>query len=543
MKSCVISFRLRETAGAQTVTGVIDARDGLPFAGTYFYFQGGNARLNTLAWAQNGGSPQPTTAAFNFVHGMDLVGRQFTSGLADGDNFGLIYADGSTSSNYSLLECAAGVFVGEQLFSLARVTASRVGEFDLDLFQWPVHINTKSGDDWIVTILGGDDLEVALGPTSTPITGGAQYNLGFPVAGLIGLSSNGVADYPAGTSATGGNGTVDIGFGTSNGNKAAVGVAMTPNAYWNPPAGTHEAVHVLTDGTTTYGDITAWLPEGFQVGAANNSFGGAPAVFGGVGIVANCGAFTQPLATGTQTITTNIDAKWIMLASVGYPAAGTDVLLAQTAMSVGFTDGQAQFSFWSGEPNSRDVSDPPIGARYMSDSTLLRFGTANSGSTTFDAVASLVNVDPDGVFTINWSSVDAVSRQIVWFALGEAVAQPHYHTRTLIRRRVRRAPVTWAEHDGLQTRISVSLFAVDMQPATATADTPDPQVMVRASKDGGHTWTDWRHMSAGAVGQYTTRLNAWRWGSGRQWVFEVATSDPVTYNLLNAYMHATPGGS
>lgn len=167
--------------------------------------------------------------------------------------------------------------------------------------------------------------------------------------------------------------------------------------------------------------------------------------------------------------------------------------------------------------------------------------------------ASLSEIGPISVTSSSYKSTDAdqpdcISNSCPVFVLTAALAAPadpvpDYHTRTLVRRRLRRSPITWAEQNGLQARISVSLFAVDMQPATATADTPEPMVMVRASKDGGHTWTDWRQMSAGAVGAYTTRLNAWRWGSGRQWVFEVSVSDPVVWNLVQALMQAEPGNS
>lgn len=118
---------------------------------------------------------------------------------------------------------------------------------------------------------------------------------------------------------------------------------------------------------------------------------------------------------------------------------------------------------------------------------------------------------------------------------------PDYHIRKLTRRRVRRAPIVWAEKDGLQTRVRVNLFAVDMQPGIATADVPNPKVMVRASKDSGHTWTDYREIEAGRVGEYTKRLNSWRWGSGRDWVFEVVCTDDVAWYLVNAYIDAEPG--
>jgi hypothetical protein len=120
-------------------------------------------------------------------------------------------------------------------------------------------------------------------------------------------------------------------------------------------------------------------------------------------------------------------------------------------------------------------------------------------------------------------------------------AEPVYHIRQLVRRRVRRAPIVWAEKSGLQTLVRVNLFAVDMQPGVGDSEVAEPVVMIKASKDGGRTWSNERQLSAGRVGEYTKRINAWRWGSGRQWVFEIACTDAVTWYLVNALLDAEPG--
>jgi len=120
---------------------------------------------------------------------------------------------------------------------------------------------------------------------------------------------------------------------------------------------------------------------------------------------------------------------------------------------------------------------------------------------------------------------------------------PVYHLRDVVRRRLRRAPIVWAEKQGIQTRVRVDLFAVDVQPGVGTAGSPNPVVMVRASRDGGRTWGSERQLSAGRVGRYVQRLNAWRWGSGRQWVFEISCTDPVLWNVVGAYLDAEGGTS
>jgi hypothetical protein len=67
--------------------------------------------------------------------------------------------------------------------------------------------------------------------------------------------------------------------------------------------------------------------------------------------------------------------------------------------------------------------------------------------------------------------------------------------------------------------------------------------MIRASKDGGFTWSNERRVSAGRIGEYFDRINTWRWGQGREWVFEVSCTDPVLWNLIGAYFDAEGGES
>lgn len=64
----------------------------------------------------------------------------------------------------------------------------------------------------------------------------------------------------------------------------------------------------------------------------------------------------------------------------------------------------------------------------------------------------------------------------------------------------------------------------------------DPQWMLRSSKDGGRTYTNlqkWR--SAGAVGQYRTRLRWLKLGQSRERVFELTTTDPVKRTIISAH--------
>jgi hypothetical protein len=66
----------------------------------------------------------------------------------------------------------------------------------------------------------------------------------------------------------------------------------------------------------------------------------------------------------------------------------------------------------------------------------------------------------------------------------------------------------------------------------------DPLMMMRWSKDGGHTWSPLRTMSMGEIGRYARRARLTRLGKARDWVFEISISDPVKRVVLGAAIDA-----
>lgn len=84
--------------------------------------------------------------------------------------------------------------------------------------------------------------------------------------------------------------------------------------------------------------------------------------------------------------------------------------------------------------------------------------------------------------------------------------------------------------------ISVSALTLDMETGLSGVD--NPQVMLRVSKDGGHSWAMERWTSLGSVGQYRKRARFRRLGIARDWLFEVTVTDPVKFALINAYVDA-----
>jgi hypothetical protein len=64
-----------------------------------------------------------------------------------------------------------------------------------------------------------------------------------------------------------------------------------------------------------------------------------------------------------------------------------------------------------------------------------------------------------------------------------------------------------------------------------------PQVMLRFSDDGGHTWSNERWVSMGAIGTYASRAIWRRLGMTtelRDRVYEVSGTDPVKLVIIGA---------
>ena len=71
----------------------------------------------------------------------------------------------------------------------------------------------------------------------------------------------------------------------------------------------------------------------------------------------------------------------------------------------------------------------------------------------------------------------------------------------------------------------------------------DPQVMLRWSDDGGHTWSNEHWASTGKIGEYGKRVIWRRLGMTtklRDRVYEISGSDPVKIAIMGAELTATP---
>lgn len=117
--------------------------------------------------------------------------------------------------------------------------------------------------------------------------------------------------------------------------------------------------------------------------------------------------------------------------------------------------------------------------------------------------------------------------------------EPVWGTRTLVQRRLRRAPHLSDE----QVWMFYRQLQIDLQAGVglSSGQGEDPLLMLRYSDDGGHTWSDIITVSAGRQGKTRARAMFRRLGRSRDRVFEVSVSDPVPWFLIDAYLDVERG--
>lgn len=96
--------------------------------------------------------------------------------------------------------------------------------------------------------------------------------------------------------------------------------------------------------------------------------------------------------------------------------------------------------------------------------------------------------------------------------------------------------------ENLQLRMFYQSLQVDMETGLGTGAS-DPQLRLRWSNDGGHTWSNERMVSAGKVGQYSARAKFNRLGSGRNRVFEISMTDDAKFAVLGAVIEMEAGSA
>jgi len=88
-----------------------------------------------------------------------------------------------------------------------------------------------------------------------------------------------------------------------------------------------------------------------------------------------------------------------------------------------------------------------------------------------------------------------------------------------------------------QSNYNLNYLAITIDVETGVGDvtTPNPILKLRYSNDAGATWSSWLEASLGATGETGRRLRYARLGSGRNRIFEIELSDPVSLTIIAAY--------
>ena len=85
-------------------------------------------------------------------------------------------------------------------------------------------------------------------------------------------------------------------------------------------------------------------------------------------------------------------------------------------------------------------------------------------------------------------------------------------------------------------RLTLWLLQVDMETGVGLyqGQGSDPQIMLRISKDGGHTWGREMWRTIGKQGEYRRRMSWKRLGIADDWLFHFKVADPVKTVFINA---------
>jgi hypothetical protein len=92
-------------------------------------------------------------------------------------------------------------------------------------------------------------------------------------------------------------------------------------------------------------------------------------------------------------------------------------------------------------------------------------------------------------------------------------------------------------HDKRES-LFLNRFTLEVETGVETPQTPDPQVIMKHSKDGGYTFKNTRYKSLAAdqTNKRRTGVDFKQLGMAKDWVFEVSISDPVRRRLMGGYL-------
>jgi hypothetical protein len=87
-------------------------------------------------------------------------------------------------------------------------------------------------------------------------------------------------------------------------------------------------------------------------------------------------------------------------------------------------------------------------------------------------------------------------------------------------------------------RVPHHKFTLEIESGVGLVGGVDPQVMMRYSDDGGHTWSNELWRSMGKIGEFGKRVIWHRLGMTKSYprVYEISGTEPVKTILLAAFL-------
>lgn len=142
------------------------------------------------------------------------------------------------------------------------------------------------------------------------------------------------------------------------------------------------------------------------------------------GVSIKAGSFNQATSTGNQA-TTGVGFKPSSLIVQSFCNTSTTSVVSHKRWSFGAgSSSSARGCVWAG---STHAASPAVRKNNLDRTKIIKLMTEASGGPTVDAAADLVTMDADG-FTVNWTTVDATARQILYLAIGPYSALPAIKT-------------------------------------------------------------------------------------------------------------------
>ncbi len=274
--------------------------------------------------------------------------------------------------------------------------------------------------NWVA--IGGDEVSVAMGENNAPTSPGQQTVTGLSFQPALLLLTNGFS----GSSANGtwfGNGWVDT-YGrqgvTAVHNVGTGSTAMTGDT--DTYQRTNKCLVVLDDVTgSLQGEAqhVSHNADGFTINWTDAPSFAAPFFWIAVGgLTSHAGSLTQPTSTGVQTAVA-LNCKPEVVFFQTNCKVSSAVVVDEFRYTLGFATETDQGCVWGGDDDGISSS---AGRRntsgHWNDRCIVAAHPTGTSSATIDASATLTDLRPDS-FEITWGTVDLVSRQVLYVAIGQ----------------------------------------------------------------------------------------------------------------------------